>query len=240
MELSYLQLKERPCVFIHGSGGNKAVWEYQLREVGGIAIDLPGHGESSDDPNILTVDDYARYVIQFIKEKLKKAYVIGHSLGGAIAQSVYLQDKDVVKGIVLIGSGARLRVLTDILKGLRENFEQTSQNIVNMLFCETYENLKIKQNVLNHIRSCGSRITFRDFNACDKFDLLEKYKNREIKIEVPMLCIVGDKDVLTPPKYAFFYQDIVGAQVKVIQDAGHMVMIEKFKEVNDVLDKFLT
>ncbi len=48
MELSYLVKKKVPYVYIHGSGCSKDIRVYQVSEVGGYAIDLPGHGDSPD------------------------------------------------------------------------------------------------------------------------------------------------------------------------------------------------
>lgn len=239
MELKFLVKKQGPYVYIHGSGCSKDIWIHQVSEVGGYAIDLPGHGESPDDEEISTVEDYAKYVVDFISKKVKKAYIIGHSLGGAVAQMTYLLTKESVLGLVLVGSGARLRVLPEILWGFKNDFKNTAYKSNELLFYEGFNNQDVRDKILKEILNSGSKICFRDFNACDKFDLLEKYKKGEIKIDVPMLCIVGDKDVLTPPKYAYFFGDVVGARVEVIKDAGHMVMLEKPEEVNGVLIDFL-
>ncbi len=240
MTLSYLVKKEAPYVYIHGSGCSKNIWIHQISEVGGYGIDLPGHGGSPDDENISSVEDYAKHVVDFIKTKIGKGYVIGHSLGGAVAQMTYLLSRDCVKGIVLVGSGARLRVLPEILWGFKNNFLSTAHKSIDFLFYKGFNEKEVIKGILDDILDCGSEICFRDFNACDKFDLLEKYKNKEIEINVPMLCIVGNKDVLTPPKYARFFGDVLGAKVEIIKDAGHMVMLEKPKEVNRVLIDFLT
>ncbi len=238
MELAYICEIKRPLVFIHGSGSSKKVWRYHISQIGGYAIDLPGHGESLDDTTIKSVEDYAKHVVRFIKNHMEKAYVIGHSLGGAIAQQIYLLDKKIVKGVVLVGSGARLRVLPEILYGLKNDFKNTAKKLITYLFSRGFSDKKVKESVLKEILKCGSRVCHRDFSVCDKFDLLEKYKNRELTIDVPMLCIVGNEDVLTPPKYAYFYKEITDAKVEVINGAGHMVMLEQKEEVNRVLDKF--
>lgn len=239
VRLNFEKSGERQILYIHGSGGSCKVWRNQLKGVGGYAIDLPGHGASADDESISSVDDYAMHVVDFIEREMDAAYVAGHSLGGAIAQATYLMAEDIVKGLILIGTGARLRVLPELLNGLREDFENTAKKLVEMLFSKNFEDEIVKKGVLDEILSCGSRVTFRDFNACDKFDLLEDYREGRISVSVPVLCIVGKDDILTPPKYSEFFRKTIGAKVVEIDGAGHMVMVERPEEVNRAILDFI-
>jgi pimeloyl-ACP methyl ester carboxylesterase len=238
--LNFEKSKERPILYIHGSGGSCKVWRNQLKWVGGYAIDLPGHGASADDESISSVEDYARHVIDFIGSEMGSAYVAGHSLGGAIAQVTYLMAEDVVKGLILVGTGARLRVLPELLTGLKDDFENTAKRLVEMLFSKSFRDEGVRKEVLDEILRCGSRITLRDFNACDKFDLLDEYRGGRISVGVPVLCIVGKDDILTPPKYSDFFRKTIGAEVVEIDDAGHMVMIERSEEVNRAIMDFIS
>ncbi|MBO8181608.1 MAG: alpha/beta hydrolase [Archaeoglobus sp.] len=239
VRLNFYKSEDTPIVYIHGSGGTGKVWAHQLSAIGGYAIDLPGHGGSADDESISTVEDYARHVVEFIKEEVGQAYVAGHSLGGAIAQTVYLMAEDVVRGLILVGTGARLRVLPELLDGLINDFENTAKKLVEMLFSRNFKDEGVKRKTLEEILECGSEVTYRDFNACDKFDLLSEYKEGRISVGVPVLCIVGKDDIMTPPKYSAFFEKTIGARVVEIEDAGHMVMLEKPEEVNKAILEFL-
>jgi len=239
IKLNFYKSGDTPIVYVHGSGGSGRVWRYQLDGVGGYAIDLPGHGASPDDESISSVEDYARYVVDFIREEVGQAYVAGHSLGGAIAQTTYLLAEDVVRGLILVGTGARLRVLPELLYGLLNDFENTAKRLVDMLFSRKFENEEIKKGTLDEILGCGSEVMFRDFNACDKFDLLNEYKEGRVSVDVPVLCIVGKDDIMTPPKYSAFFEKTIGARVVEVEDAGHMVMLEKPEDVNKAISGFL-
>jgi pimeloyl-ACP methyl ester carboxylesterase len=82
----------------------------------------------------------------------------------------------------------------------------------------------------------SASVTYSDFFICDKFDVLEKIE----LISVPCLIIVGRQDKLTPIKYSeFSHNKITQSDLQIIEDAGHMVMIEKPKEVNEAIRKFI-
>jgi len=110
-----------PLVFIHGSGASSQIWEFQDEHFGGNAfpIDLPGHGKRPDTlPPEVNVLDYARVVngIIFQELQLKTPIIAGNSLGGAIALAMGLEYASELSGLILIGTGARLRVLPSILE----------------------------------------------------------------------------------------------------------------------------
>jgi len=97
-------------IFIHGSGGCKEVWCYQTKYFpDAAAIDLPGHPEG--EPRT-SVDSYVEWLRGYIKDRGYSDVVLaGHSLGSAIAQLYALKYAEDLKGLILIGSGARLRVV---------------------------------------------------------------------------------------------------------------------------------
>ena len=53
------------------------------------------------------------------------------------------------------------------------------------------------------------------------------------KLGVPLLAVTGDRDVMTPPKFAQWLADRVpGAAARIVAGAGHLVMIERPAETN--------
>ena len=75
-----------------------------------------------------------------------------------------------------------------------------------------------------------------DFLACNAFDIMESLP----KIRVPTLVICGQDDQLTPARYSQHLADqIPKAQLKIISEAGHMVMLEQPQAVADELSAFL-
>src|SRR5258706_1459861 len=123
---------QNPIVFIHGSGDNARIWRSQLEYFGTnrtFAIDLPGHGQRSDSlPEEVSVMDYASSAHKIIFDELHLDHPIiaGHSLGGAIALMMGLEYGSELGGLILIGTGARLRVHPDLLKVANETPQQTN------------------------------------------------------------------------------------------------------------------
>lgn len=234
VKISFLKGDGLPIVYVHGSGCDAKLWSYQLKDVGGYAVDLPNHGLSGI-ARIDSVDDYAYFVAKAVRKILSKAIFVGHSLGGAIVQKLYLDHKDVVKALILVGTGARLRVLPKLLEELRENPEKAVNTIVNMAFSRKVEELEeIKKAFLEN-----SETLLRDLEMCDKFDLLDDYRSGNIKIDVPVLIVVGNDDKLTPVKYSEFLNQKIGNSRLVILQGGHMIMLEQPKKLSQVIREFV-
>jgi len=94
------------------------------------ALDLPGHGRSAGEGRA-SVDAYAGSLQAFLEAlALTRAILVGHSMGGAIVQLLALEDSSMVGGLILVGTGARLRVLPSLLDGLANDFEETIEALL--------------------------------------------------------------------------------------------------------------
>ncbi len=226
-------------IFIHGSGGNRKTWSNQIdyfsKNHNVFAIDLPGHGEQKGGGKS-SVEDYVEYIKEFIEEKsIKNPWLIGHSLGGAIVLSFALKYKEIAKAIVLVGTGARLRVLPRILNAIKSNYEDALKPISDFGFSPKTDKSIVSEWIKETLK-CPSEVTYGDFQACDKFDVMNDLN----KIKIPTLIICGSEDQLTPIKYSqYLKENIKDSKLVIIEDAGHMVMFEKPNIFNQALDAFL-
>ena len=111
--------KTKPAVvLIHGAGGDHLHWPHNIRRLKDYRIfapDLPGHGKSGGI-GLQSVNEYAKAVCDWLTEiGVGRAVFVGHSMGGAIAQTIALEYKDSVRGVVLVATGARLPVNESLL-----------------------------------------------------------------------------------------------------------------------------
>ncbi|NVM36781.1 MAG: alpha/beta hydrolase, partial [Candidatus Lokiarchaeota archaeon] len=76
-----------------------------------------------------------------------------------------------------------------------------------------------------------------DFKICNAFDTL----NKTSSIDVPCLIICGKSDEMTPVKYSqFFHEKLINSKLCIIKKAGHNVMLEKPKDVNQAIEFFIS
>jgi len=221
-------------IMIHGAGGSSATWFMQLRglyeSIHVIAIDLNGHGKSKDSDQADTLESYLEDVRSVVDE-VESPYLMGHSMGGAITQLFALRNPKLLSGIILVGTGSRLKVHPMIFDLLRNDFEGYVEALGSFMF-DTSTSEKIVDSSKAEVRKCSPRIIERDFLACNEFDIMESVAS----IDLPTLIIVGENDQMTPIKYSKYLNDkIEGSKMRVIPNAGHGVMLEKADEVNQIV-----
>ena len=227
-----------PLVLIHGAGGSHLVWPPQIRRLEGadtFALDLPGHGKS-EGAGASRIEAYAEQVRGFLQAVgLESAVLMGHSMGGAVAQTMALDYPEIVRALVLVGTGARLRVAPAILEGLRSNFEATVSLIADWAHGPGATE-QIRALGIQTMLATGADALYGDFTACDAFDVT----GRLGEIAAPTLVLCGSEDRLTPPKYS----DLLAAEIPdavraTVAGAGHMVMLEAPDRVAETVATFL-
>lgn len=229
----------KTILFVHGAGGGQFTWSYQKgffeKEFNPVIIELPGHGESGGEGE-KEIGRYAEHVYSFVKAAgLGKVFLVGHSMGGAIVQTLALAQPEIMEGIVLVGTGARLKVFPMVLDGIRNDFEQTVSKITQFAFSKEVPPELIERGVTDLMR-CRPEVLYGDFLACDRFDLMERVK----EIEIPALILCGKDDEMTPVKYSqFLHGQIHGSRLEILPDAGHMVMMESPRAFNERVRDFI-
>lgn len=224
-------------VFIHGSGGDCSKWKHQLLHLPlgfkGLALDLPGHGRSSG-PCCSSIEKAALILKQFI-ETIKTARPVilaGHSMGAAIVLQTAYEYPQIPDGIILIGGGARLKVMPGLLAELGQG--KKDLGFINLCFASSTDRSLVEQEFEVFSRVDAS-VLLKDFNLCNNFDLSRKLN----QIKIPTLIIVGEEDKMTPPKLSrYLHSEITGSQLEIIPGAGHYVMKEKPAQVTLLINKF--
>ncbi|MCK5053923.1 MAG: alpha/beta hydrolase [Anaerolineales bacterium] len=229
-----------PLVLIHGSGGSRLHWPPQLRRLPNyrvFGLDLPGHGESPGEGET-TIDDYVSRVVEWLDEQgIERSILAGHSMGGAIAMTAALNEPDRVAGLVLVGTGGRLRVNGEILQAAADpsRFEETVEVVTTWAFSDQTPE-KIVALAKMRMLEIPPGVIHGDFTACNQFDICDQLS----EIQVPTLILCGEQDQLTPLKYArHLDEEIPESTLVLLEGAGHMVILERPLEVAEAVGNFL-
>lgn len=238
-------------VLVHGSGNTRTVWRHQVEHFPSAdAVNLPGHLSPG---NVCTsVEDYAAWLHNMVREKqYVRPAIGGHSLGGAIALQYALDYPDDIGGLLLFGTGARLRVAPYVLEALEKGIDEPDpwlrdfvepqlRLIVGLVgdwgVRHSHIDKALRQQLAEEIGEIGASAMLNDFLCCDRFNVMERLH----EISVPTLVLSGSEDVLTPPKYgAYLAEHISGARQVMIEGGTHYFFAEKPEETNRAVEEFL-
>lgn len=218
-----------PLVLIHGAGANAGVWEplrAPLSSFDLYAPDLPGRGDSSS-PACERAEDAARWLEGELDAlDARGVIVLGHSYGGAVALELALSSSRVAR-LVLVASGARLRVHPAILEGAERAVEGGAPLPSDLAFTP----LASRDAIDAYARAASAtppEATLADWRACDAFDR----RGALAALDVPVLVMTGAADALTPPKYQrYLVEHLPRAQLELVEGAGHMLPWERPAEL---------
>ncbi len=222
-------------VFLHGAGSSSLAYYYQLRHFrNSKAIDLPGHstGKACND-----IESYLEWVRGFITARRYKDVVLcGHSMGGAISLLYALRYPEELKGLILIGTGARLRVHQDYLNLCREPGPDNANWLAGHMRHFNSVAPDMHPVLSQRAEEVGPEVELNDLMACDRFDVMDQLG----KIDLPTQILCGSDDVMTPVKYSdYLTEHMQNARKVVISGGSHFVQMEKFKKVNEEIESFM-
>ncbi len=229
-----------PLVLVHGAGGTHRHWPEELRALPGrrvIALDLPGHG-GSPGPAPGDVAGFARNALGLLDALgVARAVVAGHSMGGAVALAAALAAPERMAGLVLVGTGARLRVSPAVMQATADPaaLAAAADSMAGWSF-GSLAGLEMRREFAAGLLAGAPGVVHGDFAACDAFDVMARLG----EIRAPALVVCGSEDRLTPLKYSEYLRDhLAGARLEVVPGAGHMVMLEAPAAVALAVEAFL-
>jgi len=265
-EIAYIEQGkgDKTIILVHGLASNAGFWRYNIPELSKhyrvIAVDLPGYGKSQKGNYLYSMSFYADQIKKLIdKLDLKNVVYVGHSMGGQIGIKLAIKYPDLLHKLILAspagfeefqqGEGNWLRsVMT--MKFIKATSEEgIRRNLSNNFYCW---NDKWEWMVEERVRM-RKAADFNEFSytvvKCVNGMLDEPTFDKLNQIKTPTLVVYGKYDGLIPNPYLNpgSTADVFDSGVKQISNsklieldnAGHMIQIEKAEEFNQVVIEFL-
>ena len=253
-----------PLVLLHGVTLSAVAWHYQLVDLADrfrvIALDHRGHGRSEAGEGGYSPARLAADVVGALTAlDLDDAVVVGHSMGGMVAMQLAVDHADVVaqrvRGLVLLSTtanpGARVPGWATLVKvtapaarrGLRATSRLpggffASSDLAYALTRVGFGRKALHTHVeLNRLMlaSHSPLVLSEVWDGLVGFDL----RRRLPEIDVPTLVIGGSRDNITPLHHSRqLAAGIPGAHLEVFEGGGHMLMLERRRELNDTLERW--
>ena len=236
-----------PLVLVHGFLGSSEMWTLQTdffkRNFRVLAPALPGFGKSNKIKSCNSIEGMAKSILTSLeKKKIERFYLLGHSMGGMIAQEMVKLAGEKILKLICYGTGPRgnipgrfetIDVSREKLKinGLKD----TAYRIAKTWFLEE-EKAKYFYLCEEAGKQTSIEATDNGLVAMKSWDGVKNLKN--IKNET--LIVWGDQD----KAYNFnqietLKDNIPNSDLKVIKGCSHNVHLERPDEFNIVVEEFL-
>ena len=251
-----------PIILLHGFPFNRSMWRGQIdflsaRGYRVVAPDLRGLGQNvaqtsaSENHRMKSVpvagmEEMARDTAALMDRlKIESAVICGLSMGCYVAFEFRHLFPGRVKALVLCG--ARAAGPDEAEKGsreaqaqrvLNEGMDSTADSISRSLLAEA--TVKEKPDVVSRVAEMVLQTDPRGAAAAQRGMAARRdYANDLPNIRVPTLIIAGSDDgVRTPEDAEFIQRGIIGSQLVVVDDAGHLMNMEQPDVFNQAMLDF--
>ncbi len=192
---------------------------------------LPGH---PDGAPLLGAPAMAEWVIAEVEEIPGPLVMVGHSLGGAVALEIALMRPDLVAGLVLLSTGARLPVPDEALARIDADFTAECARFVEESWLH-HEPELIRRGT-NSVISMGPESLRADYLSARDHDLRGKLG----EVDVPAMVISGESDPLVPTWLSEELADeLPGASLAIIAETAHVPQLERPEMIDLLIAAFL-
>lgn len=234
-----------PIVFANALGTDFRLWDAVVPLLPpGLRIlryDMRGHGLSSCPPAPYSMGALVTDAERLLDHLgVRDCVFVGLSIGGMIAQGLAVKRLDLVRGMVLSNTAARIgtqAIWEDRIAAIRTGgIEALADAVMERWFSKPFRgtdalagwrNMLTRQ-PLDGYAGCAAAIAGTDFYATTA------------RLTLPTLAIAGSEDGSTPPDLVRETADLVkGSRFHLIRGAGHLPCVEKPGEYAGVLTRFL-
>ena len=236
-----------PVVMIHGFGGDLLNWQMNQPDIATdravYAIDLPGHGGSTKaidgDGSVAWLANAVRGALKALE--IDRAHLVGHSLGGAVALQMALDEPSRIASVTLVCPAGLGREINGayIENFIRADKRKDMKATVEALFADpSFVSRDMVEDLLKYKRLDGvlaalRRIADAAFAGGQQSAVLAESLGG---LNVPVQVVWGAEDKIVPPAHA---AAIAEPDRHVIAGAGHMVHMERPAEVNRLIAGFV-
>jgi len=230
-------------VLIHGWTMNVDNWRDQIPAFSQrnrvIAIDLPGHGMSDKPQTTYSMEYFARAIEAVMRDaKVKRAVLVGHSMGTPVARQFYRKYPDKTLAIVIVDGSLRpfgdKAMMDRVIEGFRgPNYRQTVAQMFSGM-----SGPGLSAEAKNRI-DASSRSTPQHVLVGAMEGMADSSIWGEDKINVPVLAIMARNPFFPPNVEESFRAIAPKMEFYMWEGVGHFIMMERPKQFNETVIAFL-
>ena len=234
-------------VLVHGFMGSSEMWNPQIKHFKKyfrvISPALPGFGKSKEIKSCDSIESMAKTILDYLeKKKIKKFNLLGHSMGGMIAQEITRLAANKILKLICYGTGPRGNI-PGRFESIDESREKLKLNGLSVTANRIAKTWFIEGDRAQYFYLCEQAGKQTSIEAADNGLVAMKnwsgMKNLK-NIKNKTLIIWGDQDrAYNYNQIETLNNKISKSELKIFKGCSHNVHLEKPNEFNYIITEFL-
>jgi pimeloyl-ACP methyl ester carboxylesterase len=247
----------RPVLLLHGWLNSWAVWRTTMEVLGRefkiYALDFFGFGESGDQSEDFSVNNFAALVGSFMDRLgIAKAPLVGHSMGGTVSLLAALRFPERVVKVAVVGSPIEGKSLSPLLRFAAWDGWREIADAVPVLYTPIRAGLRPLLRGYGYIISRDGKTVGKmladDFAKLSVMSFLESIgtlhdtdlRDRLHEVTMPVMGVYGMEDrIVSPYQYKVLQTYLPSSQIAIFEKSGHFPMNDDPERFHQTMRDFL-
>ena len=234
---------DEALVLIHGWTQSADAWRDNVADLAKrnrvLVVELPGHGQSDKPQTTYSMDYFAQAVDAVMRDaKVKRAVLVGHSMGTPVARQFYRKYPQKTLGIVIVDGSLRpfgdKRIMDQMMAGFRGPQYRDVVNQMMGFIGGPNLPVELKQRINSASMNTPQNVLVSAFEG-----MLDPSIWTEDRINVPVLAIMAKTPLLPANAEESFRTIAPKLDFQLFDGVGHFLMMEKPREFDSAVSTWL-
>jgi len=241
----YVQGSGRPVVLLHQIGSSSRAWQHQVDALSEkyqlILVDYYGHGNSSEVPDHISIENTAQVLNQRLEEmKVKNSVLVGHGLGGMIATELAFHKRDKVVRLVLIDMFPKRKSFKLIRQLDLEQLERNRTAVLQAHYKQLVKDDSLRDAVVKEALLTNERAYYYYMKDLLEMDYTQKLNSLHVPIHCFYSSIAGkNREEIKNMRDKAGIRSIKDERLYHYPDSSHFIMLDYEKKFTQDLEKIL-
>ncbi len=231
---------KKALIFIHGWACSAYFWKRSVNEFPEyrvIAVDLPGHGKSDKPEADYSMEYFANSIKAVMKKaNVKKAVLVGHSMGTPVIRQFYRLYPKEVAGLVIVDGSLRTGTeeqMEQFISPFRANFKESSTGMIDGML-QPVKDKNLKQEIRASMTATPDHVGLGAMEG-----MIDRKIWFEDKINVPVLAIMAKSPWWKADEEEYFKSVAPKMKFQMWEGVSHFLMMEKPEKFNAEIKAFV-
>ncbi len=237
------KFEEEALMFVHGASSDQRIWNQLIEEAQEsrflVTLDLLGHGKSEKPETEYNIEVWASNLKHLVDHlKLKKVILVAHSFGVLIAKQFYSVFPELTHALIIVDGSLKQVLSEPIYQWMKTTLDRPDYEDYMKSLNEKSTNFCLKKKDSDMINE--GVLNTPKYVLRGQLESMRAQEEVDMSIDLPVLAFHANSHEWNAESEAYLRKHVKQLDLHVWDDVSHFMMMEKPKEMWNIINGFLT